>query len=103
MNVNTVVPSRLDYCNDPNSRVGNLPLVQNAAAPVSTRTGPELTSHQVQLHWLPVESSIMFTIFLVPFKSLNDEAPTYLKPSLVHTVLEELCSLNSVNTVTLKK
>ena len=35
-----------------------------------------------ELHWLPVEQRILFKIYLITFKCLNNLAPSYLKELL---------------------
>ena len=35
------------------------------------------------LHWFPVKFTIEFKIFLLTYKALNDQAPSYLKDFIV--------------------
>uniref|UniRef100_A0AAQ6IH18 Reverse transcriptase domain-containing protein n=1 Tax=Anabas testudineus TaxID=64144 RepID=A0AAQ6IH18_ANATE len=88
--VHAFVTSRLDYCNSlligcPNNSLKSLQLIQNAAARVLTgiskrdHISPTLAS----LHWLPVKSRIEFKILLLTYKSLNNQAPSYLKDLIV--------------------
>ncbi|MEJ4599689.1 hypothetical protein SJ928_14005 [Enterococcus faecium] len=88
--VHAFVTSRLDYCNAlfsccTNSLVKNLQLVQNAAAPVLTRTGSRdhISPVLASLHWLPVKFRIEFKILLLTYKALNDKAPIYVKNLIV--------------------
>ena len=55
--------------------------MQNAAARVNARVGKyeHITAVLQELHWLPIEYRILFTINLLPFKCLHDSAPCYLQ------------------------
>ncbi|KAK7879696.1 hypothetical protein WMY93_033597 [Mugilogobius chulae] len=81
---------RLDYCNSlltglSKRAVKQLQYIQNAAAPVLTKTrkynhiSPVLRS----LHWLPVTQRIDFKTVLLVFKSLHGLAPKYISDMLV--------------------
>ena len=89
--VNALVISRLDYCNSilyglPKRELDKLQRVQNTAARLITGTKqydhikprPALQ----KLHWLPVESRIIFKVILVTFKILHGLSPAYLSSLL---------------------
>ncbi|XP_072023050.1 uncharacterized protein [Amphiura filiformis] len=80
-----LVLSRLDYANSlligcNSSNITRLQRLQNRAARIIFQvarrhsTTPLLAS----LHWLPVKDRIAFKTLLYIFKSLNDQAPSYL-------------------------
>ncbi|KAI4897529.1 hypothetical protein NFI96_003922 [Prochilodus magdalenae] len=83
--VQSLVISRLDYCNSllaglPLRAIRPLQLVQNAAArlifnlPKFTHVTPLLRS----LHWLPVVARIKFKTLMLAYKAKNGPAPHYL-------------------------
>ena len=85
--VNSLVTSRLDYCNSllrgtPRFCINRLQLMQNKAAKLITKSKrrDHVTPLLRQLHWLPVEKRIEFKIACITYKCLNDvSAPNYLK------------------------
>ncbi|KAI4887550.1 hypothetical protein NFI96_017119, partial [Prochilodus magdalenae] len=83
--VQSLVISRLDYCNSllaglPLRAIRPLQLVQNAAArlifnlPKFTHVTPLLRS----LHWLPVVARIRFKTLMLAYEAKNGPAPHYL-------------------------
>ena len=84
--VHAFISSRLDYCNSlfvglPQSLIGKLQLVQNAAARIVTRSSKydHITPVLYDLHWLPVYQRIQFKILLLTYKTIHDMAPEYMK------------------------
>ena len=83
--IHAFIYSRLDYCNAIFSglsrrELGQVQLIQNAAARVLTRTRKtdHITPVLKSLHWLPVRQRIEFKILLLTYKSLNGLAPKYI-------------------------
>ena len=87
--IRSLVLSRLDYCNGllstiPVTQLDRIQRLQNWAARIIfqlTRyhfSKPLLDS----LHWLPVRHRIVFKLLLLVFKSLNKQAPLYLRDCL---------------------
>ncbi len=94
--------SRLDYCNTllggcSARLINKLPMVQNAAARVLTRTRKydHISPVMSTLHWLPIEHRIDFKILLITYKALNGLAPQYLSELLSH--YSPPCPLRSQN------
>lgn len=87
--VHALITSRLDYCNClfyglPSTQINKLKRVQNAAARLVCNA-PRfclMTPVLKELHWLPVESRIIFKILLLTFKCINGLAPLYLRSLL---------------------
>ena len=83
--IHAFITSRLDYCNSifsglTKKELGQLQLVQNAAARVLTRTrkATHITPVLRSLHWLPVSFRIDFKILLLVYKALNGLGPSYI-------------------------
>ena len=85
MLVNSLVISRLDYCNSviygiPKYQRDKLQRIQNIAARMimtGTRSTGHITSTLKNLHWLPVEARINFKILLITYKILNEQSTSY--------------------------
>ena len=83
--VHAFVSSRLDSNNSilyglPASQLSKLQRIQNAAARLVTLTKKRVHISPVlkDLHWLSVESRIVFKLMLLTYKALNNQAPKYL-------------------------
>ncbi|XP_029903354.1 uncharacterized protein LOC115356335 [Myripristis murdjan] len=88
--IHAFVTSRLDYRNSllsgcTSKSLKTLQLVQNAAARVLTRTRrrDHITPILASLHWLPVESRVEFKTLFLTYKTLDGQAPSYLKELIV--------------------
>lgn len=89
MLVNSLVISRLDYCNSvlygiPKYQRDKLQRIQNIAARMitGTRSTDHITAILKSLHWLPVESRINFKILLITYKILNGKSTSYLESGI---------------------
>ena len=83
---NSLVHSKLDYCNSllnglPNTSIVRLQYVQNSLARVVCNT-TKFRSHTAtllkSLHWLPIPERIKFKIASLTFKIINFGKPSYL-------------------------
>ena len=83
---NSLVSSKLDYCNSlyfglPSSSLSRLQSVQNSLARVvfpSLKRTDHITPVLKKLHWLPIPQRITFKIALLTFKALSHHEPSYL-------------------------
>lgn len=87
--VHAFITLRLDYCNSlycsvSKSQITRLQLVQNAAARFiqNSRKCDHITPILRALHWLPIQFRIDFKILLLVYKSLHNQAPSYLSELL---------------------
>ena len=103
--VNSLVTSRLDYCNSLLYGTKKLSLkklqnIQNTAARLITRTSRynHITPILKELHWLPVEKRIEYKILTYTFKALHGQSPVYMKNLL--EVYEPRRNLRSKNEAT---
>ena len=89
MLVNSLVISRLDYCNSvlygiPKYHRDKLQRIQNIAARMitGTRSTDHITAILKSLHWLPVEARINFKILLITYNILNGQSTSYLESGI---------------------
>ena len=83
--VHSLVISQLGYCCTilyrlPKTATYNLQRVQNFAAKIilqKTKNNSALSCLR-ELHWLPIESRILFRLLCMSFKCVHDRAPKYL-------------------------
>jgi hypothetical protein len=103
MLANSLVSSRLDYCNSlyyglPESTLLPLQRVQNSLARVVLpyiKRSDHITPALTKLHWLPIKQRITFKIATLTFKTLQNKQPSYLHDLLhVHTPSRSLRSSN---------
>ena len=99
--VQSLVLSRLDYCNNLLYRcsqffIKKLQKVQNCAVRLifNLRRRTSTSRYLKRLHFLPVKFRIIYKITLLVFKCLNNMAPKYLKEKLtlrsgIHTYLRK--------------
>ena len=87
--VNSLVTSRLDYCNAmlngiPNTLMNKLQRVQNTAARIITRTSrySHITPVLKELHWLPLKYRVQYKTLTFTYKALHDQSPEYIRDLL---------------------
>jgi len=84
---NSLVSSRLDYCNSlyyhlPDVSINRLQRVQNSLAQVVmpfVKRYDHITPALQKLHWLPIQQRITFKIACLTFKTLHYQEPSYLR------------------------
>ena len=86
---NSLVSSKLDYCNSLYSGISlanlnKLQCIQNSLARVITNTSKyqHITPTLKKLHWLPIKQRIDYKLCLLTYKTLTNQQPTYLYNSL---------------------
>ena len=86
---NSLVSSKLDYCNSlysgiSQTNLNKLQRIQNSLARVITNTSKyqHITPTLKKLHWLPIKQRIDYKTCLLTYKTLTNQQPTYLYNSL---------------------
>ena len=86
---NSLVSSKLDYCNSLYSGISQVNLnklqrIQNSLARVITNTSKyqHITPILKKLHWLPIKQRIDYKLCLLTYKTLTNQQPAYLYNSL---------------------
>ena len=94
---NSLVSSKLDYCNSLYSGISQVNLnklqrIQNSLARVITNTSKyqHITPILKKLHWLPIKQRIDYKLCLLTYKTLTNQQPTYLYNSIVFHFLHIL-------------
>ncbi|PFX34223.1 Ataxin-10 [Stylophora pistillata] len=113
--VNALVISGLDYCNSilyglPKRELNKVQRVQNTAARLITRSKQydHIKPVLQKLHWLPVESRIMFKVIVISFKILHGLSLVYLSsllqeyypPRTLCSSSKSLLTVPTINSVT---
>ena len=87
--VHAFVTTHLDYCNSlyyglPKKQIKRLQGIQNTAARLvtGTRKYDHITPILRELHWLQVDTRIIFKYLLITFKCIHGLAPKYLSDLL---------------------
>ena len=87
--VHAFVTTRLDHCNSllyglPQHEIEKPQHVQNTVARIMTRSNKRehIAPILKELHWLPIESCIIFKLRLITFKAVNNLAPSYIQDLL---------------------
>ena len=86
---NSLVSSKLDYCNSLyngilQANLNKIQRIQNTLARVVTNTSKfeHITPILKKLHWLPIKQRIDYKLCLLTYKTLQIQQPTYLCNSL---------------------
>ena len=82
---NSLVSSKLDYCNSlyngiSQANLSKIQRIQNTLARVVTNTSKfeHITPLLEKLHWLPIKQRIDYKLCLLTYKTLQIQQPTYL-------------------------
>ena len=82
---NSLVSSKLDYCNSlyngiSQANLNKIQRIQNTLARVVTNTSKfeHITPILKKLHWLPIKQRIDYKLCLLTYKTLQIQQPTYL-------------------------
>ena len=82
---NSLVSSKLDYCNSlyngiSQANLNKIQRIQNTRARVVTNTSKfeHITPILKKLHWLPIKQRIDYKLCLLTYKTLQIQQPTYL-------------------------
>ena len=88
--VNSLVTSRLDFCNGlligvPNTLLTRLQVAQNSAARLvaGVRKREHITPILRSLHWLPIQQRILYKVLLMTYKVVNNLSPPEYLVSLL--------------------
>ena len=100
--VNALIMSRLDYSNSllyslPKYQIDKLQRLKNTAARLvaGTRRSDHIKPVLKDLHWLPIQSRIIFKILLMSYKIIHGLAPKYLTSLIqIHQQSRKLRSSN---------
>ena len=111
--VNALVITRLDYYNSilyglPKRELDKLQRVQNTAARLINQYDHIKPAPLQKLHWLRVESRIIFKVILITFKILHGLSPAYLSsllqeyhpPRSLRSSSKSLLTVPTINSVT---
>ena len=86
---NSLVSSKLDYCNSlyngiSQANLNKIQRIQNTLARVVTNTSKfeHITPILKKLHWLPIKQRIDYKLCLLTYKTLQIQQPTYLNQSI---------------------
>ena len=86
---NSLVSSKLDYCNSlyngiSQANLNKIQRIQNTLACVVTNTSKfeHITPILKKLHWLPIKQRIDYKLCLLTYKTLQIQQPTYLYNSI---------------------
>ena len=87
--VRSLVLSRIDYCNGllssiPSNQLIRVQRLQNWAARLILQVSRDHPSQPLlnSLHWLPLKQRIIFKLLLFVYRTLNNQAPEYLRNCL---------------------
>ena len=102
--VSAFVLSRIDYCNSlfaglSNDKITKLQHIQNNAARLVLKQPKRHHINPVfkDVHWLPIKARIDYKVALLCFKSLNNNAPAYIKDLIVPYTPARMLRLSSSN------